>query len=340
MIVRMDNTGLGNQSRELVEMLKPYKVLMIDSTPFHDYVQHPEWYQEYETITNRGFISDQIFANFFHDVDVIFSCETFYSDTLVTMAKERGIKTILQYNYEYLDYIGNPQNPLPDYMLAPSLWYSERAADYFKDLTKLIYLPPVMDHKQFKKNATLNTAKNHKKILHVGGKAAYLDRNGTEMVVEMLKHSTADYQLVIRSQSPLNISSEDPRITFEIGDIEDKTDLYKGFDAMIIPRRYGGLCLPMNEALFSGLPVFMTDISPNNGILPKEWLAETDHTGAFFFKAFVEHFQVNPKDLAKKIDDYMNLKDKKEMKKAATEIAYNHFSSSKLKKEYLSIINE
>lgn len=38
---------------------------------------------------------------------------------------------------------------------------------------------------------------------------------------------------------------------------------------MILPRKYAGLCLPMNEALMSGLPVIMTDIEPNNVILPK-----------------------------------------------------------------------
>jgi DNA polymerase I-like protein with 3'-5' exonuclease and polymerase domains len=30
----------------------------------------------------------------------------------------------------------------------------------------------------------------------------------------------------------------------------------------------------MNEALLSGLPVIMTDVSPNNTILPPEWLVE------------------------------------------------------------------
>ncbi len=41
-IVRCDNTGLGNQTRELVKILKPRKVLIIDSTKFNKNKQHFE----------------------------------------------------------------------------------------------------------------------------------------------------------------------------------------------------------------------------------------------------------------------------------------------------------
>ena len=34
-IARADATGLGNQTRRLVEMLNPERVLVIDSTPFN-----------------------------------------------------------------------------------------------------------------------------------------------------------------------------------------------------------------------------------------------------------------------------------------------------------------
>ena len=40
---------------------------------------------------------------------------------------------------------------------------------------------------------------------------------------------------------------------------------------MIMPRRYGGLCLPLAEAMTSGLPVFRSSVSPNNE-LPADWL--------------------------------------------------------------------
>ena len=42
-IARSDNTGLGNQTRELVDMLKPDKILLINSSFFNQNRQHPEW---------------------------------------------------------------------------------------------------------------------------------------------------------------------------------------------------------------------------------------------------------------------------------------------------------
>ena len=46
-IARSDNTGLGNQTRELVKMLNPDKILLIDSEHFNGNEQHREWYKDY-----------------------------------------------------------------------------------------------------------------------------------------------------------------------------------------------------------------------------------------------------------------------------------------------------
>jgi glycosyltransferase involved in cell wall biosynthesis len=84
----------------------------------------------------------------------------------------------------------------------------------------------------------------------------------------MLKYSKAEYELVVTTQTPLNFNTKDKRLTLSQDNVKNREDLYNGFDAMVLPRRYAGLCLPMNEALISGMPVFMTDVSPNNQILP------------------------------------------------------------------------
>ena len=335
----MDKTGLGNQTRELVKMLNPSKLLIIDAKRFNYNEQHPEWYEGYDYIINDGFLSDGIVNTFLNDIDVIFSCEIFYNDNLVSIARTRGIKTILQYNYEFLDYYNNPTYPLPDYLLAPSVWELDRVKRDFGGRTNLVYLPPAMDHKQFAENAKQNKSKNHKRILHIAGKPAHLDRNGTELIIDMLKFSTADYELVIRGQFPIEeIECDDPRVKIEIDNVDDHIGMYAGFDAMILPRRYGGLCLPMNEALLSALPVFMTDISPNNAILPKEWLAHATLQGNFWAKSHVEYYQANVRDLAAKIDAYVNSNKKALHKNTAFEIGYNNFSAEVLKDKYLSII--
>ena len=174
--------------------------------------------------------------------------------------------------------------------------------------------------------------------MHVAGKAAVKDRNGTETVIQMLNYSREDYKLVIKTQTPLEIKSTDERIIIETDNVANKQDLYSGYDAMVLPRRYAGLCLPMNEALMSGLPVFMPRISPNTTVLPDEWTLEADKIDRFKAKATVGVWSVNPKSLAKLIDNYI-VSDKQAMKTKAFNLGFEHFSRESLKQKYIDIIN-
>ena len=155
----------------------------------------------------------------------------------------------------------------------------------------------------------------------------------------MLKYSKEDYELVIKSQTPMNTICKDPRVKIEIGNPKDRQDMYVGFDAMVLPRRYAGLCLPMNEALMSALPVFMTNISPNNAILSEEWLVESSKIDSFRTKSMVDVYDVNPKKLGERIDNYF-INNNSQQKELALQIGLDNFSVDKLKEKYLSIINE
>ena len=339
-IARSDNTGLGNQTMELVKMLNPEKILLINSQFFNNNKQHPEWYKGYNVIeTRKGMPKTNEIIQFLEGLDVVISCETFYSLELVDLAKKQGIKTILQYNYELFGNLVNPDWTLPDVFLAPSIWNLDVVVEKFGSRTKVMHLPPPTDQSLFNKARETNLSKTHKRILHIAGKKAAKDRNGTDSILEMMKHSKEDYELVIKSQTPLNVISKDPRVKIEIGDPDNRQDMYSGFDAMVLPRRYAGLCLPMNEALMSALPVFMTDVSPNNHILPDKWLVEANKIGEFKTKSMVNIYGANPKKLAEIIDNYISNNDIDLFKKQALEIGLNNFSVEVLKNKYLEIIN-
>jgi hypothetical protein len=339
-IARSDNTGLGNQTKELVNMLNPDKILLIDSTPFNKNKQHPEWYSEYNCIKSHGFPSSQHIKLFLNDIDVVLSCETFYDQNFIKYANQRKVKTILQYNYELFGHLSNPNLPLPTVLLSPSIWQIEHIKKMFGNQTKVIHLPPPTNESLFNKVKENNLSKTHNRILHIAGKKAAKDRNGTETVIDMLKYSKENYELVIKSQNEIETNINDSRLKIEVGNPDNREDMYDGFDAMVLPRRYAGLCLPMNEALLSGLPVFMTNVSPNNFILPSDWLVRSDSIGTIRTKVRLELFEANPKELAKKIDDYILLKDKSPDKKQAYEIGINNFSPQILKQKYLDLISQ
>lgn len=339
-IARSDNTGLGNQTREIVKMLNPDKVLLIDSTPFKDIKQHPEWYDSYNVINSLGFPDKNICNNFLDGLDVVFSCEIFYNPHFVKMAKKRNVKTILQYNYEFLDYLNNDSLQFPDVLLSPSTWKFDDVVNKFNNHTKVLHLPPPTNSNSFKNVKNKNMTKNHKRILHIAGLRAVKDRNGTDTVIEMLKYSTAQYELVIRSQTGFTTDCTDPRLTIDFSSPENNEEMYDSFDAMVLPRRYAGLCLPMNEALLSGLPVFMTDIAPNNAVLPSEWLIEAQKVDQLMTRTMLDVYEANPRKLARAIDEYVNLDNQTESKQKAFDIGLSQFDTGELKEKYLSLFKD
>ena len=338
-VARSDNTGLGNQTKELAKMLNPDKILLINSTSFNNNKQHPEWYSEYNSVvTINGFPTNNDVENFLKGLDIVIACETFYNVAFIELAHKRGVKTVLQYNYEFLEYLQKQHRRLPTYLLAPSEWNLDNVIKLFGTKTNVIHLPPPTNKDLFSNAKQINLSKTHNRILHVAGKAAAKDRNGTKTVLDMLKYSKAEYELVITSQTPIEHQYSDSRVTISHANPEARESLYEGYDAMILPRRYAGLCLPMNEALLSGLPVFMTDISPNNKVLPAEWLAKSNKIDELMTRTMLDVYSADPEDLARIVDNYFNNKDKISIKNQAFDIGLKNFDTETLKPRYLNIL--
>lgn len=339
LVARMDKTGLGNQTRSLTELLNPDKILVIDSSSFHlGQRQFPSTYAKRNAYRNEGMIRPMNGIRFLQNIDVLFSCETFYSPTLINDARARGVKTILQYNFEFLENLLPGNRPLPDVLLAPSEWRIEEVRERFGDIVR--YLPPPTDEKRFERARfeNLNRVVYKPKFLHVVGKQAMHDRNGTRDLIAALAYTDADFELHIRSQTPLEgIDLSDPRVTVLSGSPIDEVDMYVGYDAMVLPRRYAGLCLPMNEALMSALPVIMTDIDPNNRILPPEWLVTSHKCGSFMTKINVDIYSADLRSLAAAIDD-MCRADILTEKRKAYKIGYDNFSFEVLRPKYNELL--
>lgn len=301
-IVRGSNTGLGYQTLNLAKMLNPYRIMYIDCSGFNPgYKQHPEWYQGYQGYYIKGFPTDQQASQVLDNITHLLTCETPYNYNIINYARLRGIKTYIQANWEFLDY-AHLELPLPTKFLMPSYWHLE---DMRRKYNYVEYLPPPIFPQNFEEAKSINLNSVSNNILHVMGKKAEGDRNGTEILLEALKYTKSDFNLTITSQQKLEIPINDTRVRIISKNIEEQQKLYENYDLMILPRRYGGLCMPMNEALTSGVPVFMTNCSPNNKVLPKEWLIPAQQTGQFRAKQDVEIFDSNPQELAKMIDDFM-----------------------------------
>jgi len=298
---RLDNGGLGWQTRNMVRMLKPSKILAIDSSSFNKGAQQDyDRYDGFDVTTINRWPTNQD-CNWFakQGLKHIFMCETSYNLSLYGHAKARNVKTYCQVNYEFLDAAVNKYIPHPTKYLMPSHWMIDELKEKYGDMVE--YLPPPTFPSDFKKARQTNFERTgRRRFLHIMGKVSIKDRNGTFSLLDSLKHSKEDFELVIRCQHevPEYIEySNDRRIMWDTRNVPEQNDMYQDFDAMILPRRYAGLCLPMNEALLSGLPVIMTDISPNNQVLPKEWLIPSEKTDTLMARMLLDVYSANAAQL-------------------------------------------
>jgi glycosyltransferase involved in cell wall biosynthesis len=316
--------------------------MLIDSTFFNGNEQHPEIYKDYKCSFIEGFPTDEQVILWLEGLDVVITCEIFYNMRFVDIANKMGVKTINQYNWEFADYLRVPTLTRPTILVSPSKWNLERAKNLWGNVE---YLPTPVFVDDFAKVRETNMSRvfgqTRPRFLHIMGRQAMNDRNGTNDLLRAMRYSNDDFELVIKHQSGQidNSILWDDRVTFDSSSPENEVDLYKNFDAMILPRRYAGQCLPMTEALCAGLPVIMTDVSPNNEILPQFWCVPSHLTGRFMARTWVDMYTVNHAELGQKLD-VLARKDLRSDKIKAYNIGYSEYSDKVLKEKWEKLIED
>lgn len=306
LICRSDNGGLGNQTWELYRHLKPFRTLVVDISalnskwgPQHGYDTHPERYNQGEVLHSVNFPSSELIDQFLDGLDVVLTVETPYSYYLYESARAKGVKTVQQYNYEFLDYFLHPEWPKPDMLLAPSKWHYEdvqqRALEWG---CQVAYLPVPVNRELFPYKQKTEA----KRFLHVAGHATYEDRNGTQIVLEAIPLVKSDVQFLIRSQYDLPQFWDDYRVNVVVGDAPNYWELYSDEDVLLLPRRYGGLSLQLSEAMSNGMIPIMTDLPPQNEFLHPDTLIPAEHYMHIEPRTPIDVYRTTPQQLADKID--------------------------------------
>lgn len=292
LIARADRSGLAVQTWEFYRNMKPAKTLVIN----------PSWVQSGQRLDASMYPGESVLDSrpypesamtpdaaidaFLDDLDVVFTCETPYNFWLFQRARERGVKTVLQYNYEFLEWLCPSEMPKPDLLAAPSLWNFDKV----NIGVNKVFLPVPVNRDALP--CRLSTELRH--ILHTAGTGAHEDRNGTSMMREAMSllPREVDVHLTIYAQpgktgelyASQGGSGEKVSVVHLTSD--RYFELYENQeDAYFMPRKFGGLCLPLNEASSCGMPVIMTDMSPQNLWVPKEALLEAHHVPSKDFQA-------------------------------------------------------
>lgn len=301
LIARADSRGLGIQTKAFHDNMAPAKTLVVDCPSQQPLPVRRDWYPGAQWV--NGLPSTPDIENFLDDLDAVYTAETGYTPALWDIANKRHIRTVLHANFEFLDH-----NDQPKQWLAPSLW----RIDEWPEGT--VHLPFPIELDKFPPTQLPDVPTN---LLHIVGRPTMdrsndLHRNGTIDLLAALQLVTADVTVTIRCQQAGYVENLiqihnfhfPPNIVLRIenGDTPNYWDNYRGQHALIMPRRFGGLCLPANEAIAAGIPVIMPNIDPNNTWLPHTWLVPAHQIGAFRAKQVIDLFQVDTGALAIKIN--------------------------------------
>lgn len=256
-IVRVDDRGLGMQTQDVARALAPCEVLVVMPTPdkAQHYVQRPELYPGAPAVMWDGEYFDdlRLVGKWLRKVDVIYSAETFYDDRLLALADAMGVATVQHVNPEFF----RPERPPATQVWLPTPWRQEHFPG-----SVVMPMPVAIEeaHPAAEASETVE-------VLHVVGRRATGDRNGTSQVLAALKW--------MQGPSTLRVTTQDNRLPAptriphgvhyrpEMRNVANRWDLYRGAHVLVMPRRFGGLCLPVLEAMASGCAVVMTDTSPN-----------------------------------------------------------------------------
>lgn len=351
---RFDRTGLAAQMDSIIRTVRPDVIVGIDSSGFNKGIpQDFHKYEGFEKYVLNGFPTNRdvvltLKKGFTH----AFLCETAYNDSFYSYARHRGVKTFTWVNPEYFEpfLVASRTNmasarahPLPSTILLPSTWYENEIRQLLPDHDIRVLRPPIV-MSDYKEARDINLKRNgRRRFLHNVGRWCSSDRNGTLSLLEALEYTTTDFELCIHSQGelPQEYIVQDRRVRYDFTNIENNHDLYKDYDALILPRRYAGLCLPMNEALAAAMPVIMPRISPNTDILPNEWLVSAVSHDQLQTRILLDVYNVDAVELASKIDTLVNMSDIDiaAMKVDAYELAYNYFSESVFKEQYRKLLD-
>ena len=288
-------TGLGFQTHDFFVHMAPEKTLVVDLSFSNRMPVDHSWFPGARVA--RGYPCDADMEWLADGVDIVFVCENPLNYHLYQVCRERGVQVVSQYNFEFLDYFLHPDWLKPSVLAAPSGWGIDQVRNL--NVAPVVRLPVPVDRDvhRFRRIEHLET------FVHIVGRPTAGDRNGTLAFLSAARSIGPEYKYRVFYQTPSDeraqqyfvpvaqALAECQDIIEVVADSPSNTDLFSEGEVLVLPRKYGGLCLPVNEALSHGMPVVMPDISPNNEWLPFDWLCRARFSGKFEGRDWVDVYE-------------------------------------------------
>ena len=261
-IARSEDRGLGLQTWEACRHLNPERVLLVEPQPTR-WPLHRERYELFDTTRVRWdgrSLHEGKVRQWLDGLDVVYSAESPYDEQLPKWAADVGCGFVIHANPEQLAE-RTARNRWVTWW-APTRW----RLTHLPFGTRVVPMPVAVERFAPKQHDPTGPVT----FIHSAGHEAAWDRNGTRIFADAVRDLSVDCKVKVFGQDgnlprfrPRSGSGYDIDITLEPGGVRDYWSQYDGGDVLVMPRRYGGLCLPAQEALAAGLAVVMIEVSPN-----------------------------------------------------------------------------
>lgn len=222
-------------------------------------------------------------------VDVMLFFETPFDWGLIEYCRHRGVRTALMLMHECTP----AELPArPDLFLAPSALEA-------KEFPGSKFLPVPVE-------APWRMRKECRTYVHNAGHGGLKGRNGTQLLLEAMRHVRSPLKLIVRSQKPLAVHCDDERVELRIG-TADYSSLWDEGDCFVFPEKFNGLSLPLQEARAAGMLVMATARFPNWEYLPYSLLIPSRGSARSRIGPAYREFDeavVDPSDIAATMDKF------------------------------------
>lgn len=261
MIARADAGGLASQTLEIARHCGPTRVLIIDLGQRGRGEFVPARFDglgEVHVTTSPPPLHELRWLC--KGIEAVYTAEANYNDDLPVVAARYGTRHVVHANPElWRAAHGGPTTEL----VVPTEWERERLG-----VTKVMPMPVDRARLPFTQRDTVRR-------FYFPAAPAFHDRHGEHMLIEAFRRvRRRDVTLLVGPKPRARSRRLDGGVLVET--VPPRADYwnYPDADALVLPRRYGGLSLPLQEAASLGMPIITLDLAPYAEHLTPELLVE------------------------------------------------------------------
>lgn len=251
-VARCDTGGLAALTREVHRHLHPERTLLVDLEERGRGECTPDEYATSNTyrVGWKGALPDNAIEWATADeIDTLWTAEFWYDDRLLRESHGRHINTVCYAMPELSSWaVPGDVSPRPRELHVPTWWRLDTLPN-----ARLLPFPIARDRLPYRQRTEV------RHLYHPAG-VAMMDRNGTQLLLDALPFLSIayDYRLTIRADRPVDVplgtNVDIEVVTSDAAEADYWNVCPADADLLVIPRRYGGLCLPLQECASLGLP--------------------------------------------------------------------------------------